>query len=302
MLETPDGRTLAYAIWGDQRGFPVLALHGTPGSRLGRWPDDDVYTEADVCWITHDRAGYGRSTRRPGRSVADEVDDVVALADELGFERFGVFGGSGGGPHVLACAALLPDRVVRAVCMVGLAPFGAAGLERDEWLAGMDPENVKEAGWVEAGEETLTRELERQYAEENERVAVDPSTLFEGFAMSDSDRAELNRPERLQVIRESVAEPGINGVGGWVDDDIALIARPWGFNVDQIAVPVLVRYGVTDVFVPTAHGEWLAAHVPGCIVKVDDEAGHLGSNPVSEIQEHARWLRDGKPPPGSNAS
>lgn len=169
------------------------------------------------------------------------------------------------------------------------------------WLAGMDPENVKEVAWVEAGEETLTRELERQYAEGKERVAVDPSTIFEDFEMSDSDRAELKRPERLQVIRESVAESGIKGVGGWVDDDVALIARPWGFDVDQIAVPVLIRYGATDVFVPPAHGEWLAAHVPGCIVKVDDEAGHLGGNPVSEIQEHARWLRDGKPPPGSDA-
>src|SRR5207249_1087881 len=114
----------------DRRGFPVLALHGTPGSRLARWPDDDVYTEAGACWITHDRAGYGRSSRRPGRSVADEVDDVVALADELGLERFGVLGGSGGGPHVLACAALLPKRVTRAVCAVGLAPLGTPGLER----------------------------------------------------------------------------------------------------------------------------------------------------------------------------
>ncbi len=301
MFETSDGRTLAYAIWGDRRGFPVLALHGTPGSRLARWPDDDVYTEAGVCWITHDRAGYGRSTRRPGRSVVDEVDDVVALADELGLERFGVLGGSGGGPHVLACSALLPKRVTRAVCAVGLAPLGTPGLERDEWLAGQDPENVKEVGWIEAGEETLTRELERHYAEEKERVAVDPSKLFENFDMSDSDRAELARPELQQVIRESVFEAGANGVGGWVDDGLALVSRPWGFDVGQITVPVLVRYGATDVFVPPAHGEWLAAHVPGCVVKVDDDAGHLGSDPVIEIREHVRWLRDGEPPPGSTA-
>jgi pimeloyl-ACP methyl ester carboxylesterase len=296
-----DGRTLAYAIWGDRTGFPVLVLHGTPGCRLGRWPDEQVYTEAGICWITHDRAGYGQSTRRPGRRVADEVDDVVALADELGLERFGVWGGSGGGPHVLACAALLPHRVSRAVCAVGLAPFGTPGLERDEWLAGMDPENVKEVGWIEAGEETLTRELERQYAEEKERVAVDPSRLFENFDLSDSDRAEMARPELQQVIRESVAEAGANGVGGSVDDGLAFVSRPWGFDVGQITVPVLIRYGATDVFVPPAHGRWLAAHVPGCVVKVDDDAGHLGSDPVIEIREDARWLRDGEPPPGSTA-
>jgi len=78
--------------------------------------------------------------------VADEAADVAALADELGFDRFGVTGGSGGGPHVLACAALIPDRVVRAICIVGVAPWGTPGLERDEWFAGMDPENVKEVG------------------------------------------------------------------------------------------------------------------------------------------------------------
>src|SRR4029077_2646055 len=105
-------------------------------------------------------------------------DDVVAIADELGFDRFGVSGGSGGGPHSLACAALLPDRVVRASCIVGVAPFGPAGLERDEWLAGMDPENVKEFGWAEAGEDVLTRELETTYAELKERVAVDASTIL----------------------------------------------------------------------------------------------------------------------------
>ncbi len=77
--------------------------------------------------------------------MADEAEDVVMLADSLGFERFGVSGGSGGGPHVLACAALLPDRVIRATCAVGIAPLGSPGLERDAWLAGMDPENVKDS-------------------------------------------------------------------------------------------------------------------------------------------------------------
>ena len=91
-LETPDGRTLAYALWGDPGDFPVLVLHGTPGCRLERWPDEEVYRRVGVFLVTHDRAGYGRSTRRPGRRIVDEVDDVLALADHLGFERFGVDG------------------------------------------------------------------------------------------------------------------------------------------------------------------------------------------------------------------
>ena len=294
-LQTSDGRRVGYAVWGDPNGFPVLALHGTPGCRLERWPHEELYVDLGVCLVTHDRAGYGQSSRRPGRIVADEVDDVAAIADELGFDRFGVSGGSGGGPHSLACAALLPERVVRATCFVGVAPFGTAGLERDDWLDGMDPENIKEFGWAEAGEDVLTRELESAYAEMKERVAVDASTVLEGFELSDADREALKDPDRMRIISEFVPEMGANGVGGWVDDDLAML-RPWGFDVEQITVPTLVWYGATDVLVPRSHGDWLAAHVPGCAVKIDDESGHLGAEPVSEITENMRWLRDGRLP------
>jgi pimeloyl-ACP methyl ester carboxylesterase len=298
--ETSDGRVLAYAIWGDRDGFPVLSLHGTPGSRLERWPHEELYERLGVCYVTHDRAGYGRSTRRPGRRVADEAGDVAALADELGSERFAVSGGSGGGPHALACAALLPDRVVRAACIVGVAPFGPDGLERDAWLAGMDAANVKEFEWTEAGEAVLSRELEGEYARMQERVADDPSRILEGFDLSQSDREELTRPERMQIIRETTAEHSVHGVGGWVDDDLAML-QPWGFDPAQIAVPTLIHYGATDVLVPPAHGAWLAAHVPGCVVKVDDFAGHVGTDPEVEIAELVHWLRDGEPPSGSRA-
>lgn len=290
-----DGRELAYAVWGDPSGFPVLSLHGTPGCRLSRWPDEGLYRRLGVCLVTHDRAGYGRSARRHGRRVVDEVDDVRLLADELGFERFGVSGGSGGAPHALACAARLPDRVVRAVCDVGPAPLGPSGLSREAWLAGMDPMNVKEFGWAESGEDVLTVELEREHAEMLQRVSVDPATVLGDFELSDSDRAQLARPEVMQVMRESTVELAANGVWGWVDDDLAL-TRPWGFELDEIAVSVLVRYGATDVLVPPVHGEWLAAHIPGCTVAVDDGAGHLGADPEQEISENIRWLRDGIAP------
>jgi len=182
-FETPDGRTLAFAVWGDPEGFPILALHGTPGCRLGRWPREELYADLDVCFVTHDRAGYGRSDRNHGRRVVDEVADVRALADELGFDRFGLSGGSGGGPHVLACAALLPDHVVRAICDVGVAPFGTPGLEQDAWLADMDPENVKEFGWALAGEDVLARELTALQQQFEERARVDPSTVLQDFDM-----------------------------------------------------------------------------------------------------------------------
>ena len=299
-LEAPDGRTLAYATWGDPDGFPVLGLHGTPGCRFTRWPNEDVYTQAGVHMVTHDRAGYGRSDRHRGRKVADEPADVAAIADELGFDRFGVTGGSGGGPHVLACAALLPDRVVRAICSVGVAPYGSPGLTEDEWVAGMDPENVKEFRWAQAGEDVLAPELERLQKLAEERVAVDPSSVLDEYDLSASDREQLARPEAMQAIRESTFEWAANGVGGWVDDDLAFV-QPWGFDVGTISVPVLIRYGLTDVLVPPAHGAWLAANVPGCIVEVEEAAGHLGADPEEQIAADARWLREGVVPEGAGA-
>jgi pimeloyl-ACP methyl ester carboxylesterase len=285
-------------VWGDPSGFPIMSLHGTPGCRLQRWPHEELYQQLGVCVVTHDRAGYGRSTRRHGRSVADAVDDVIAIADELGFDRFGVTGGSGGGPHALACAALRPDRVVRATSSVGEAPCGDGGLEHDEWVEGMDPENVKEFGLALAGEEAaLTEYVEAQQAQVEARVAVDPSTVLDDYDLSDSDRAQLARPEVMQILREATAEWAFNGVGGWVDDDLAF-TRPWGFDVSNIAVPVLIIYGSADVLVPPGHGGWLAAHVPGCIVKIE-EGGHLGVDPVTEITENARWLQDGLVPVGA---
>ena len=99
----------------------------------------------------------------------------------------------------------------------------------------------------------------------------------------------------MQITRESTAERSRNGVGGWVDDDLAFL-QPWGFDVGAVSVPVLVWYGESDVLVPPAHGEWLAAHVPDCVVKVDDAAGHMGMNPVEEITQNVRWLTSGVAP------
>ena len=294
-LELSDGRTLAFATWGDPDGFPILNLHGTPGCRFNRWPHEEVYAQAGAYWVTHDRAGYGQSDRHHGRNVADEAADVAALADELGFDRFGVSGGSGGGPHVLACAALLPERVVRAICIVGVAPFGEAGLSKDDWLAGMDPENVKEFEAALAGEAVLTPELEKLQQQFEERVAVDPSTVLDDYDLSESDRAQMARPEAIQIMTESAHEQAAHGVGGWVDDGLAF-TQPWGFDVSAITVPVLVRYGLTDVLVPAAHGKWLATNVPGCILEIEDEGGHMGTDPEQQIASDVRWLSEGIAP------
>jgi pimeloyl-ACP methyl ester carboxylesterase len=284
VTQAADGRTIMFAEWGDLEGAPVFALHGTPGCRLSRHPDQELVRSTGVHVITYDRAGYGGSDRHRGRIVADCVGDVAAIADALGLDRFAVWGGSGGGPHALAVAALLDDRVTRAICDVGVAPFEALG---DEWFTDMDAENVKEFGWALEGEDRLRTELEREDKQIRQTVAVDPSKLLDQFDLPESDRAVLAREDFGEVLRETIVEQSRNGVWGWVDDDLAFI-RPWGFDPATITVATQIRYGTSDVLVPPGHGEWIARTVPGAVVKLN-ELGHMGDPDVDLVDRHA-WL------------
>lgn len=271
-VTTRTGRTLGVAQWGDPTGIPILSLHGTPGSRLGRHPDEDAVSALGARVITYDRPGYGASDRHAGRRVVDCVSDVEAIADTLEINRFIVRGGSGGGPHALAVAARLPDRVIRAQCLVGTAPLDAAGLD---WFAGMDPQNVQEFGWARQGEQVLHRELTQLAAEILERIAADPAKLLsDDWELDSADRDVLARPDVQRVAVEMVREAYRPGVWGWVDDDLAFV-KPWGFDLSEITVPTEIGYGAKDVLVPAAHGAWLAEHVPGAQVFVEEDAGHL---------------------------
>jgi pimeloyl-ACP methyl ester carboxylesterase len=287
-VKATDGRTLAYAQIGDPDGTPVFALHGTPGSRLsGRHPDPSRVADANIWVIAYDRPGYGRSTRQPGRAVVDCVADIVAIADALAIERFVVTGSSGGGPHALATAARLPQRVIRAECNVSGAPYEAAGLD---WFAGMDPENVKEFGWALEGEATLVRELQRKADEMLSRLEEDPASLLGDFQLSDADQAVLQDQMVRERMRTSMREAVTCGAWGWVDDDLAFV-KSWGFEVQEIRVPVQVRYGAGDVLVPAGHGAWLARHIWNAAVIVAHQAGHLST--PDEHLERLRSLVDG---------
>jgi pimeloyl-ACP methyl ester carboxylesterase len=299
-VTTNDGRALCFAEWGDPDGFPVVFLHGTPGGRLNRHPDEDVYRSLGARWITYDRPGYGNSTRLAGRSVVDCVTDVAAIVDHLGVKQFAVTGSSGGAPHVLAVCARLGDRVVRARCNVGLAPYDAADLD---FFAGMDPLNVVEYGWAAEGEARLVPELQRQLREMSSRMAVDTAQFMsEDWALDPADRAVLADPD---IAAQNLAISGElvrGGLWGWVDDSLAFV-HPWGFEVGEVAVPVLATYGANDVLVPATHGEWLGRHIPGAHVIVDDGAGHLSE--LDKIAPMIHWLVTGDlsrindlPPPG----
>jgi len=284
VAQAADGRTLTFAERGDLSGSPVLSLHGTPGCRLNRHPNEELVRSAGARMITYDRPGYGGSDRHPGRTVAGAASDVAAIADHLGLGRFAVSGASGGGPHALAVAALLGDRVTRVACVMGLAPFEALGAE---WFNGMDPENVTEFGWALESEERLAAELKLQDREMRQRVAVDPANLLGDYDLPESDKQVLGRLDFAAMWREVTIEQTRNGVWGWVDDDLAFVSA-WGFDPAMIAVPALVWYGTSDVVVPPRHGEWIANAVPGAVVRTND-LGHQG-NPDVDLVQRLTWL------------
>lgn len=287
---TADGRTLAFCEWGDPQGTPVFSLHGTPGSRLSRHPDEDVYRRTGVRLITYDRAGYGDSTRHHARLVGDAAGDVAAIADQLGLTRFAVTGGSGGAPHALACAAVMPDRVTRCASVVGPAPFGAGGLSREEFFDGMVEGNVKEFGLALEGEETLRPALEREADELIASLDSDSEQpLGEDYTLSAEDLEVMSRGETRAMLAASVKEGIGRTVDGVVDDDLAF-TQPWGFEVSEITVPVAVWYGPHDTLVPTGHGEWLARTIPNAEVVVLD-GGHFAI--YDRMPELMAWLTDG---------
>jgi len=288
-LVLPEGRQGAYCDGGDPAGYPVIALHGTPGCRFSRWPDESVYARAGVRYITPDRAGYGQASRNAGRTVASEAADVLAVADALGLERFAVTGGSGGGPPALACGALLPGRVQRVACQSGLAPYGPGGLPHDQWIAGQTAENIEEIHWALTSQETLIRGLTGRQRDLEHRAAADPAALF-GDDIADADRKFLQRPEVAEGFKRSIAEQAAHGVYGWVDDTLAQ-TRPWGFDPREVTVPVLLTYGLADTFVPAQHGRWLASHLATAQVEVSPEGGHMLADPQAEITHALKWLR-----------
>ena len=284
-VRRPDGRVVAVAEWGDPAGLPVISHHGTPGGRIWYGTDPAIYERFGIRRITFDRPGYGESTRLPGRTIADVVPDVVAIADELGIDRFAVLGGSGGGPHSLATAALLPERVLRCVAASSPAPWEA---EFDHW-SGMNAGNVEEYRAALAGEAAHRPIAEREAATALERLRSGRADwLGDGYEMSDTDKAELARD--LSAARDDMEHALAPGVDGWVDDMLASV-KPWGFDLGAIRCPVRIDYGRHDAFVPAANGDWLVANVPGAIPFITD-AGHLANDEL--IADVFTWLTAGR--------
>ena len=284
----PDGRVVEILTDGPSDGLPLVLHEGTPVGLTVYPATVEAAAVRGLRVVLIARPGYEGSTPRPGRRVADVTGDVAGVLTALGADTFLSAGWSGGGPHSLACAALLPGRCLAAASIAGVAPYGAPGLD---WTAGMGKENIEEFGAAVAGEAELTAFL----------VAVaDAVKGVTGADVADSlgdlipavDKAALTG-EYADHMAGALRAALSSGIAGWRDDDLAFISD-WGFSLgwpefavdgdltaktpsgpDQRPAPVAIWQGDQDRMVPYAHGKWLADHITRGRAHLLPGEGHL---------------------------
>jgi pimeloyl-ACP methyl ester carboxylesterase len=278
-VSVKDGRMLAYQERGPRNGFPVFLLHGTPGGRNGPVPRDIILDLLGVRLISYDRPGYGDSGRHYGRRVSDAAADVEAIADELRLGPFGVVGRSGGGPHALACAALLGSRVCKVAVLVSLAPSDANDLD---WYEGMNDTNrdaysrANNSADIVADSDESESDLLRSIAFWTEQDQKDPDDLLQRLQpdLGKTDRHVVDDPALRRLLRESYSSALRPGPGGWHDDVLAF-RRPWGFELSDVYAQTLLWHGEQDGFSPVHHTRWLAKQLPYATVQIQQDAGHF---------------------------
>jgi pimeloyl-ACP methyl ester carboxylesterase len=261
-VRLPDGRFLHAHDTGPASGdLAVVWHHGTPQTGALLPPLLDAAAPRGIRLVSYGRPSYGGSSPHRGRTVGSAAGDVQAVTDELGIGPFAVLGASGGGSHALACAALLPDRVIAAVSIAGLAPCTDAF----DWFAGMASDGALRAALE--GVDARTRFAETETFDETSFTEADWATLRGpwGSMGADAGRAEAAGPE------------------GSIDDDVAY-TTPWGADPAAIAVPTLLVHGGEDRVVPVSHGWRLLSLVPTAELWLRPREGHvsvLGAVPVS---------------------
>ena len=260
------------ALAGPPTGGLTLVLHnGTPAGLIAAPAIAAAAAERGLRLVLYARPGYERSTAVPGRRVGDAAADLAAVLDALGAGEFVTIGWSGGGPHALACAALLPGRCLAATTMAGPTPHRAEGLD---WSQGMGSENLAEFQAALAGPEELTRFLEPAA---RELASVTGADVVAGLGdlVSAADKAALTG-EFADYEAASLRAAVASGVAGWRDDDLAFVTD-WGFTMADVGAgaPVAVWQGDQDMMVPWSHGHWLATHIPGARAHLLPGEGHL---------------------------
>jgi pimeloyl-ACP methyl ester carboxylesterase len=265
-LDLPDGRTLAYELGGDPGGVPVMFQHGTGDSRLARHPDDTLTAGLGVRLITVDRPGVGGSTPKKGRTLLDWAPDAAALADALGLAQFAVAGWSGGGPHALAIAHALGDRVTRVALASPLAPFDQPGnrdlVENKDLRMIWKLSHAKVL--VGAASKVESRYYRKHLAGFVDHIGDD----------APADKPVLSDPVLRPMFEAEMGEALAQGGVGVLDDMWAFM--DWGFRPEDVRQHVELFFGDSDEILSPAMGQQLAARLPDCASHTWAGFGHYG--------------------------
>jgi len=271
VVKAPDGRRLSVDSIGDPEGKPVFLLHGTPGSRNGPRPRGIVLHRRGIRLICYNRPGYPDSDRLPDRKVANAADDVKAIADYFGIDRFSIVGRSGGAPHALACAALLREHVVCAAALGSLAPYNAKDLD---WKKGMADSNVRVYRDAEDDLGSLIATLKEQAGQVRQNSEGLLKLLWPD--LGGHDKKVIGDIALREIIARVHVEALRETADGWIDDVIAL-SRPWDFELSDIKVPVKLWSGSDDKFSPASHTYWLADRITNAELEVETGKSHFGA-------------------------
>jgi pimeloyl-ACP methyl ester carboxylesterase len=284
VIQDREGRDLAVDVAGPTDGFPLLVHSGSPGSRLLFGSHAELAAEHGFRLLGYDRPGYGLSTSRPHRLVADGAGDAMTIADAFGYERFATWGYSGGGPFALACAAQLTDRVSAATVFASLGPNTEPDLD---FAAERSVEFVDEIALFFADRQAARR----KYHDDGIQQLGDMSEPAFWMAVWE-DRAGTDHAHSQQLADHLAAdqqEARRQGDQGWWEDWVAFLS-PWGFALRDIQCPVQLWHGEQDTAAPVVHGRWLAQHIP--TVQAHILAGEDHS--TIEIDHHRdalQWLQ-----------
>jgi pimeloyl-ACP methyl ester carboxylesterase len=264
LLKLLDGRRIGCAEYGDPSGLPVIALHGTPGSRLMFALAHKAARDRHVRLIAPERPGYGLSDYRPGESLAHIAEDLSAVGNAYGLDRFAVIGVSGGAPYAVAAAASMTDRIslLALVCPVGEMADGQLRLSRFQRFLFR---RLARRPWA-------TRLFFRRL---RTLVFRSPDSAYRWLMarVRAPDRELLVRSEvraNLQAAMGEGLRPGVEGAA----QDLRLYCAPWGLRLADIDVPAIVWQGSDDPVVPPAAAYALARALPNCRLDIIPGAGH----------------------------
>ena len=272
--QLPDGRQITWREMGPENGLVVFSEHGNPGSSATQYILEKVLYQRNIRLISRDRPGYGGSTPHPDPCMANSVQDVAFLADKLGAKQFGIVAGSGGVPHALACAALLPERVMGLVGLSGIAPHGAYKGELRRFLSEDNQAKYKAA---EEDPDSLAADV-RNHATANRD---DPFSLVRHLfpSMKPDDIEVLNDIDLCCAIAAGHTEGLCQNGQGWVDDMVMLF-KPWGENgqdidLSAIQAPSVFWHGLEDPFSSHWNSTVLSLILPDAVMSSQAGASHF---------------------------